>query len=110
MGNVEVFLGTKLLERSGNPRIHMVPGPLVRLEFGGVAGINSRNTVGLSLIALRRGIHPMPSFDPPGSIPKFVYVIRGVYLDTQDMGNCCNLTHSKVKIPSQCHTSKTGHT
>lgn len=58
--------------------------------------MNSRYTVSLSLFALCRSIHPMPSFDPPSSVSEFVYIIRGVHLDAQDMSNSCNLIHSKA--------------
>ena len=64
--------------------------------LGKSQGVNSRNAVSLSVIALRRSVDPVSSLDPPGSVPKVVYVICRVYLDTKDMGNGCNLVHPGV--------------
>ena len=38
----------------------------------------------------------MSSFNPSSSIPNFEYVIRGVYLDIENMGNGCNLVYLKL--------------
>ena len=94
--DIEVFLGPELFERSGNSRIHMFPGPLIRPGFGEAIWINPRDAVSFSLIPLCRSIHPMPSFDPSSSISKVVYVICRVHLDIKDVGNRRNLIHLKV--------------
>jgi hypothetical protein len=52
MRDIEVFLDTELFERSGNPRIHVVPRLLVRLRSG-KPEVDSRNAIGFSLVALR---------------------------------------------------------
>ena len=101
--DIEVFLGPELFERSGNSRIHMFPGPLIRPGFGEAIWINPRNAVSFSLIPLCRSIHPMPSFDPSSSISKVVYVICRVHLDIEDVGNRCNLIHFQVNITPHCH-------
>jgi hypothetical protein len=40
----------------------------------------------------------MPSFDPPGTVPEFEYMICWVYQDIQNVGDGCNLNHSVVNI------------
>jgi hypothetical protein len=49
----------------------------------------------------------MPSLDPPSPVSKFVYIIRRIYLDAEDVGNGCNLIHSKLIIACH-HISETG--
>ena len=95
--DVKIFFGPKLFKRSGNSRIHVVPGlPIRPRVWESRRRINSQNTASLSLIALRRSIHPMASFDPPSSISKFIYIIRRVDLNTQDVGDDGDLIHSEV--------------
>lgn len=53
MSDIEIFLGTKLFERSGDFRVHVVPGYLIRLGVLKSHRKNPRNTVSLPLIALR---------------------------------------------------------
>jgi len=96
MCDVEIFLGSELFERSSNSRIHVIPRPLISQQSEKVIEINTRNTISLSLIALRRSVHPMPSFDPPGSVSKFVNVVRRVHLNIQDMDYGRNLVHPKA--------------
>lgn len=62
-----------------------------------MTGENPRNTISLPFVAFCRSVYPMPSFNPPGTISKFEYVICRVYLDAQDMGDGCNLIHPGVK-------------
>jgi hypothetical protein len=96
MGEVEIFFGPKLFERSGYSRVHVFPGLLINLKFGWSRKVNPRNTVCFPLIALYRRIHPVPTFDPSSAIPKFENIIGRVYLNAQDMGDGCNLAHSAV--------------
>ena len=96
MGEIEIFFAPKLFERSGDSRVHVFPVPLINPKFGWFRRRNPRNAICFPLIALRRRIHPVPTFYPSSAIPKFENIIGRVYRDAQDMGDGCNLTHSTV--------------
>lgn len=49
----------------------------------------------------------MPRFNPPSSVPNFEYVVRGVFLNAEDMGNSRNLIYPKVNNHIHCDISET---